>query len=226
MAYTYIIDKLKLDHKGLRVKDETGKWVPLHHKQGELDGACGVYSCLMALLSLGYIDYADIKVDVESKRISRKTNKGKMLSKLIEQQGLLREGYLTSTLAKDIRYFCSDLDVHYHKKEEIAINEIQEFLMNDMPVVIGITAPRMDHFILAVGLEYEETVENEQTCWEMKKILCLDPGSELDISTYWNCIIDVEKRNKGYYPFWYITKGVISKSKIDDIITIKKMAND
>lgn len=221
MAYNYIINKIKLSHKGLQTKDVKEKWVPLHHKQGDLDGACGVYSSLMALLCLGYIDYEDIKLDTESKRISRKSNKGKMLSKLMEQQGLLREGYLTSSLAKDIKSYCSDLDVHYHKKEEIIIDKIQESLMNDIPVVVGITAPRMGHFVLAIGLEYEETEENNIKYWEMNKILCLDPGSELDISSYWNCVIEVKQRQKGTYPFWYITKGCITKSNIDDIITIK-----
>lgn len=50
MADIHIIDSIKLSHKGLCTLDETNKWIRLHKQQGDLDGACAIYSLVMAML--------------------------------------------------------------------------------------------------------------------------------------------------------------------------------
>ena len=55
MADTHIIDSVKLNHKGLCTLDETHKWVKLHKRQGDLDGACAIYSIVMAMLCKGLL---------------------------------------------------------------------------------------------------------------------------------------------------------------------------
>ena len=56
MATIQIVSNLKLHpQKGLLSKDCTGKWILVHHQQGDLDGACAVYSVIMNLLILGMI---------------------------------------------------------------------------------------------------------------------------------------------------------------------------
>lgn len=54
MADIHIIDSIKLSHKGLCTLDETNKWIRLHKQQGDLDGACAIYSLVMAMLCKGF----------------------------------------------------------------------------------------------------------------------------------------------------------------------------
>ncbi len=52
MANIHIIDSIKLSHRGLCTLDEDHKWVKLHKRQGDLDGACAIYSLVMAMLCI------------------------------------------------------------------------------------------------------------------------------------------------------------------------------
>lgn len=62
MANIYIIENIKLGRQGLQTKDESGNWVDMHCQQGRLDGACVVYSAIMALLCMGYLNENDINI--------------------------------------------------------------------------------------------------------------------------------------------------------------------
>ena len=63
MTTIKIVSNLKLHpQKGLLSKDCTGKWINVHHQQGDLDGACAVYSVIMNLLILGMIEKEEICV--------------------------------------------------------------------------------------------------------------------------------------------------------------------
>ena len=62
MADIHIIDSIRLNHKGLCVLDENRKWVNLHKQQGDLDGACAIYSLVMAMLCKGLLTDNDTKV--------------------------------------------------------------------------------------------------------------------------------------------------------------------
>ena len=44
MANIYTVENTKLGRQGLQTKDESGHWVALYCQQGQLDGACVVYS--------------------------------------------------------------------------------------------------------------------------------------------------------------------------------------
>ena len=76
MANIYIIDNLRLNKSGLQIKDENGDWIDLHCQQGRLDGACAVYSTIMALLCMGVLSEADIQIMTKP---DRRTKKGKFL---------------------------------------------------------------------------------------------------------------------------------------------------
>ena len=52
MANIHIIDSIKLNHKGLCTLDKDHKWVILHKRQGDLDGACAIYSLVMVMLCM------------------------------------------------------------------------------------------------------------------------------------------------------------------------------
>lgn len=71
----------------------------LHRKQGDMDGACAVYSVMMCLLRLGYVKKDDLEVyNLADKR----AKKGKLLYELLENNGLIKNGYGFVELKKEI----------------------------------------------------------------------------------------------------------------------------
>ena len=215
MANIYIIDTVRLNRNGLQAKDSNGTWVALHQQQGSLDGACVVYSTIMALLVIGYLDNEDI--DIWGKRNpDKRTPKGKLLSHLLDEQGLVRDGYSLKTLTKELRELCAGTHI-VHKTKSIKLSSIADSIYNDVPVILRLYSNNgMDHAVLAIGVEYSGEEENEK----VNKILCLDPGFEQPTITYWNCVIDTERNNTGDFPYWYITDDIKAKIEIKEYVSI------
>ena len=214
MANIYINDNLRLSKSGLQVKDSDNSWIELHCQQGRLDGACVVYSVVMALLSIGYINNDDIDVSKDPNP-DKRTDKGKLLSRLLDEKGLVRDGYYLRTMARILRDFCPDLNISHHKKEETLVPAITDYVDGNTPVVMLIRNNDMAHAVFVVGYEYDD---NDK----ITKLLCLDPGFSIVETAYWNCIIDVSRKGTGDYPYWYITSELKSKVKIDEIIIIQQ----
>ena len=214
MANIFINDNLRLSRLGLQVKDSKSQWADLHCQQGRLDGACVVYSVVMALLSIGYISSDDIDVN-EIPNPDRRTPKGRLLSRLLDENGLVRDGYYLRTMSRLLRESCSDLNIGYHRKGEYFLSIIKNSVESDIPVVICVKNNRMNHAITVVGFEYDN---NDK----VTKLLCLDPGFSITDTAYWNCVIDVSRKNSGDYPYWYITTDIKSKVEILEIMTISE----
>ena len=51
MSSIKVINTIRLCSKGVVAKDANGKYVKLHKRQGDMDGACSVYSLAMKRLS-------------------------------------------------------------------------------------------------------------------------------------------------------------------------------
>ena len=214
MANIFINDNLRLSRLGLQVKDSESQWTELHCQQGRLDGACVVYSVVMSLLSIGYIRNKDIDVS-KNPNPDKRTGKGRLLSRLLDENGLVRDGYYLRTMTKLIRESCPDLNIGYHTKGDYFLSIIKDSVENDVPVVISVNNNDMNHGITVIGIEYDN---NEK----VTKILCLDPGFSITDTAYWNCVIDVSKKGTSEYPYWYITSEIKSKVDILEIITISK----
>ena len=215
MANIFINDNLRLSRLGLQVKDSESQWTDLHCQQGRLDGACVVYSVVMSLLSIGYISNNDIDVG-GNPNPDKRTGKGKLLSQLLDENGLVRDGYYLRTMSKILRELCPDLKIGYHKKEELFVSIIKESVENDIPVVIIVHNSDMTHGITVVGIEFDN---NDK----VNKLLCLDPGNGIGDTSYWNCIIDVSRKGSGEYPYWYITSDIKSKVELREIVTISEI---
>ena len=216
MANIYINNKLRLGAKGLQIKDAEGSWVKLHHRQGDLDGACGVYSTIMGLLTIGYLSYQDISIYNSP---DKRGSKGKMLSHFLEKQGMIRDGYFTRTLAKDIRDYCDDLNVQVHYKGEKIIDYVHDAIIENNPVIVTMEAKNFCHYVLAIGFEY---VKQDDDTDKITKILCLDPDDDLDASNYWNCSIDVSKELSDDFTCQYMTRMISCKVRINNIMIISK----
>lgn len=216
MAAIKIIKSIRLDSKGVRVKDANGSIVPLHKRQGDMDGACAVYSLAMAMLCMGVVTNEDLQI---YNCADKRTRKGKLLSHFLEEQGLVRNGYSFVTMAKKIRASNFNINAIRKNPKEYAdvINEIADFLDEDNPVIISTEFGNGAHALLAIGYETEDNDD------KITKILCLDPSEEAPLYTYWNCIIDVSRTGgKLEYPFVYITSTQSYKVALGDILVLLK----
>lgn len=216
MAAIKVIKSIRLDSKGVRVKDATGSIVPLHKRQGDMDGACAVYSLAMAMLCMGVVTNEDLQI---YNCADKRTRKGKLLSHFLEEQGLVRNGYSFVTMAKEIRASNFNINAIRKNPKEYAdvINEIADFLDEDNPVIISTEFGNGAHALLAIGYETEDNDD------KITKILCLDPSEEAPLYTYWNCIIDVSRTGgKLEYPFVYITSTQSYKVALGDILVLLK----
>ena len=169
MADIHIIDSIRLNHKGLCTLDEKHKWVKLHKQQGDLDGACAIYSLVMAMLCKGLLTDDETQV---YNRPDRRTDKGKFLYQFFNERGMIREGYSYVTLAKEINE--SSFGVKATRKNPRTNNGrvelISDYIYDNIPVIISVVFEnKTAHALLAVGIEVDS---NE----EITKIYCLDPG--------------------------------------------------
>ena len=87
MAEITIIPSVRLYKTGLKTTQADGNTRSIALRQGSLDGACAVYSTIIALMCLRQINYED--VDTSNGNIDKRGPKGRFLSKLLEQRGLL-----------------------------------------------------------------------------------------------------------------------------------------
>lgn len=216
MAAIKVIKSIRLDSKGVRVKDANGSIVPLHKRQGDMDGACAVYSLAMAMLCMGVVTNEDLQI---YNCADKRTRRGKLLSHFLEEQGLVRNGYSFVTMAKEIRASNFNINAIRKNPKEYAdvINEIADFLDEDNPVIISTEFGNGAHALLAIGYETEDNDD------KITKILCLDPSEEAPLYTYWNCIIDVSRTGgKLEYPFVYITSTQSYKVALGDILVLLK----
>lgn len=219
MSNIHIIDSIRLNHKGLCVLDENRKWVDLHKQQGDLDGACAIYSLVMAMLCKGLLSDDDTKV---YNRLDRRTDKGKFLYQFFNERGMIRNGYSYITLSKEINE--SPFDIKAKRRNPRTnvdrINLISKYIKDNSPVIISVMFPNGDdeeggHALLAIGVEYnpDESVT---------KILCLDPGYPSPRYAPWNCFIDVSKDANKDYPFNCVSESTHYKVRLDDMLIIDR----
>jgi hypothetical protein len=217
MASIHIIDSIRLSHKGLCVLDENSKWVKLHKQQGDLDGACAIYSLVMAMLCEGLLTDDDTKVYNQP---DRRTAKGKFLYQFFNEKGMIRDGCNYIPLAREINE--SPYKITATRKNPRTnkgrIELISEYICNNTPVVISVVFPEGAHALLAIGIE--KNIEGATT-----KILCLDPGCPSPKYSQWNCFIDVSKEAKSDYPFNCVSENGHYKVSLDEMLIIEKQHN-
>ena len=212
MADIHIIDSISLNHKGLRVLDEKRKWVNLHKQQGDLDGACAIYSLVMAMLCKGLLTDDDTKV---YNRPDRRTDKGKLLYQFFNERGMIRNGYSYVTLAKEINEspFAIKAIRKNPKTNDDRITLISKYIKDNSPIIISVRFPEGAHALLAIGIEFNSDES-------ITKILCLDPSNPSPKYSPWNCFIDVSKDTMTDYPFICVSEHSHYKVRLDDMLII------
>ena len=209
MATIQIIDNIRLSWKGLQTKDSNNQWGNVHKQQGDLDGACSIYSLVMAMLCQKMITEEDIQI---LKSPDRRTPKGKFLY----EQGLVHDGYNYTALAREINEQPFEI-IATHKRPRSNANRIElieQFISQNIPVIISTDFNGGTHALLAIGIE---TNENDI----ITKIFCFDPGASAPKVYQWNCFIDVSKEGDTHYPFHYVTEIDSYKVTLNDMLIIE-----
>lgn len=208
MTYIKLVSNLKLSPEGLMSRDCEGQWNITHRQQGDMDGACAVYSLVMNLVVLGYLS------DNQIYKMDKRTMKGKFLSHFFDGQGLVRDGYCYKTLCREIRDLNPDLYVtrKMYKDIDTFKNFVSDCIDDDLPVIISTKHEAGYHALLAVGIEYNKD--------EPIGVLCLDPSAPSPRCSKWNCYIDISK-GRGDYPYWNMTENSIYRVDLSDMILIE-----
>lgn len=215
-----IIDILQLDTEGVKSRMKNGKPQTVHLRQGDLDGACAVYSTMMVLIMIGAVKHKDIML---SGRVHNgRESIGRLKKEMFETSGLHRDGnYFYDDNydgIKDMlqRSFSKVVTSKYIKHVGIDMSEvIREQIESNQPLMIQTAFKGGAHAIVAVGIEYDAD-------GIPSKILCLDPGHESPKYTYWNSVVDL-KPQKGKYNCRYITNtGNTELVQLQDVLIISK----
>lgn len=187
----------------------------LHRKQGDIDGACAVYSVMMCLLRLGYVSKEDLEV---YNIADRRQRKGRLLYELLENNGLIKNGFGFIELKKIVeRLTCGEISVTRKapRNQDNIVQLITDLIDDNITPVISVQWKTGGaHAMLAIGYEADEE-------GVITKVLCLDPGADTPEVSSWNCYLEV--RTAGLeYPVQHVAiKQGTSKCKLGDLLIFK-----
>lgn len=210
-----IIKTLHLNKNGVVAKTKNGRYQTVHLRQGDLDGACTIYSIVMALILLGVLKHRDVSVGAATK--DKRTVIERLKKQLFEKYGLHRNGHEFDEIKDILQSSYSRLvsvDDPIEGPDNIIIEEIKNQINADKPVIVSYETSYSAHALVAIGIESEDD--------KVKKILCLDPGFPSPKFSYWNSIIDLESQ-KGKYNYRNITEsGEPTPIKLGSILVLSK----
>lgn len=187
----------------------------IHRRQGDMDGACAVYSVMMCLLRLGYVNKSDLEVyNLADKR----KRKGKLLYELLENNGLIKSGFGFIELKKEIERLTNG-DIKISRKaprnQDKNVQLITDLIDKDIAPIISVDwAFEGAHALFAIG--YESDADGIIT-----KILCLDPGAVTPEVSSWNCYLEVQNTD-GEYPIKHVAINQNpARCKLSDMLILE-----
>ena len=172
----------------------------VHLRQGELDGACGPYCMVMALIALGVLSREEA---CNMSEWDARTREGRFRDKLKSFGTLVNAGTDTYDLTWLAEGFARkgvwSEEVTGSKKSTLKrlIKAVDDW---QIPILSLYWESGSGHWLIVVGyqgIEYEEG-------FQLTHLLCLDPASEAPYISLWNAVIEVfnadgESVNKGTY---------------------------
>lgn len=207
-----VIETLELTSDGVRL----GNTQKVHLRQGELDGACAVYSLMMYLIILRIFTYRQV---INGNDIKRSTSKGRIIRNFLEKQnGLIRKGLnFADDIKEGLQYAAKKIvNCDYIPSRQETIKALIECIDNNKPLMVEVDYNKVNgHALLAIGYEMRNN--------KITKIFCLDPGCDIDSTSYWNAIITLDKyANTKYCDSYLMADGIINKVTLADAIKIEK----
>lgn len=181
----------------------------VHLRQGDIDGACGPYTVLMALLALGIVDR---DVVVGRARLDKRTSVGKLIARMEEGWStLFRDGTDLTDLGSLLEglFRTRLVAVPFAGNGTQCRSFVRTHLLEGSPVIVGTRWDDGAHFVLAIGIESAVDDGTVETC----RFLVLDPSDPPPSVSPWNGIIDA-RGSGGRYPYTWWTDGNEGKTKV------------
>lgn len=221
MCTINLVDNLVLQKGILRAKGREGQQSRVFLRQGQLDGACGVYSLMMMLMIHQKIN----RKDLDSKSLSESPSSVRRLKTTFfnGSKRILRSGStfdelrikLLQTFGKQIKP--NVYTTHPSKGEALEVEElhqkIKEQLDAKQPVQIGYYWNPKDHghSVVAIGYSISD---------DILRLYCLDPSFTLPYTSMWNNIIDLNMNydNEERRDYDHMSEGPII---VDEVLLIE-----
>lgn len=215
MKHFIVINQLEMKDGILSCKRPSGHATQnAHYRQGELDGACGVYSIAMVLNILGVFESDNLGTDA---KLDRRTSEWKLI-KSLNEYGLYRKGLTSEQIEQilDDNYAKYVMTQVFTKKNGTDLIEATKLAVDqNVPIILGISYNHKDgHWIVAVGYAMDEN--NNLTA-----LLTLDPGTDAPHCCLWNGIIDLPKQPRKKFGYSYNSSN-LDMVDIDEAIIIMR----
>ncbi len=159
----------------------------VHVRQGDLDGACGPYCAIIALITLGIMSRTEAE---NMDCFDGRTREGRFRESLNDLGALIYAGTDSEFLQRIARIFAGKgLVGHEVVGTKKAIVGKLASAVDDcnIPLVSVGWGGGSGHWLTVVGYQGFESGED----FQLTHILCLDPGSEPPITSLWNAVIEV-----------------------------------
>ena len=206
MKQIKIIDKVYLANDG---ELRTHHMQKVHLQQGELDGACAVYSMMMCLVVEKIVNRKTIKNP--PKELKRNTTDGRLVRSFLEKQGMVVNGYEIKKLHEDLQNaFKRKVDsIYYGYEDTNLVDVIVNCLDDNHPVEIGFSymVGKKGHAVVAIG--YQD--DNDKI-----KLYCVDPAYPMGECQIWNNVLEIDKTSKAKYNCHNVKEDF--KVMIDEIL--------
>lgn len=167
----------------------------VHVRQGELDGACGPYSLIMAMITLGVIGRQSV---VNMSRWSGNTREVRFRKKLEGLGALVNGGSNCSHLADMADCFAGVGMSHEtcSGTKKVILDSVLSAIEEDRVPLIGLEWMGGEgHWLMVVGYQ---GFEDEDT-FQLTHLLCLDPDSEAPRASLWNGVLQVYHKDGSSY---------------------------
>ena len=186
MKYFKVVDHLVLKNGELLCKKPSRRSLQKAHiRQGDLDGACGVYSIAMLLNILGVFEAEEMNSNLEG---DARYAEWKLI-KALNEYGLYRDGLRSDEIQEILtKTYSKYVNVQVANKEDHDLIElVQNCIDKNIPTILGFNYDNKNgHWVVAVGYAVDE---NDN----LTAILTLDPGNDSPKYSMWNGIIDLPK---------------------------------
>lgn len=161
----------------------------VHLRQGGLDGACGPYSVVMALITLGVMSYDEA---IQMHRWHGNSREGRFRSEIRNLGALVSEGTSSQDLIKLVDCF-SGLGVgaeYVEGRKKDIVDQVRKAIDSVCAPIIGLRwAGGSGHWMMVAGYQGYEDDDG----FQITHLLCLDPESETPRTSLWNSVIEVYK---------------------------------
>lgn len=166
------------------------------YRQGDVDGACGIYSLLACLDLCGALNSHPSDA---IEKFDKRTRLGKALKTLGGNDILFKNGL---DLAEIQNFITAGYNKTLATKESEAkgkkvLNFAVENIRQGHPTILGLRNATLDHWVVAAGVELFHDPDDEI----VTKILLIDPSEEASHLCPWNNYLSIAQPAKGRYPY-------------------------